>query len=1041
MNLKYKFSAFYYPYTDKLIQQFHRYGIDGILKPNSSNQIGSEGLYLQEGEDTGTNSKFKQIYNPHSTNILGPHPREEFDFSSRGAYSTYNWELFFHNPMLAAERLSQNQKFEEAQKWYHYVFDPTISEGTGYQRFWRLKPFYEVSSRGTIAKLLNTLSNDSSNPEVSDLDDQIRLWQDNPFQPHLIAQMRVMSYMKHTVMKYLDNLIAWGDSLFRQDTMESINEATQLYLLAASILGDRPQGISRKDVTDMSYEDLASTGGFDDFSNKLVQLENGIVGSTVKRSSGISANSNGLASINVLFFCIPSNKKLEEYWDTVADRLFKIRNCQNIDGVERQLALFAPAIDPLALVKAAGRGGSYLEAIRNLNAPLPAYRFQYMIQRALELTGDVKSLGGALLSALEKKDSEMVAGIRNQHELKVLDNLRHAKKLAIEEANQTIETLVQSKDNVTNRLNYYASRKYMNKEERRQLNKLKAAMNIELGLDSLQTLKGALGAIPETSAGANGAFGSPHFALKFGGKTLVSPIEGSIGLIRALSTRERSKANQLSIKAGHIRRKEDWDFQAETARIELKQIDKQIEGAYHRRDIALYELELNEKQANNALEIAEVMETKYTNKELYSWMVSELSKLYFRSYQLALDIAKVAERCFQFERFGTTDSFIEPYNWDSLKKGLLAGDRLNDNLRRMQQAFDQTNQRRLEIKKNVSVAVLNPDAILQLRNTGTCTFDIPEIIFDLDFPGQYKRRIKSVSISIPCILGPNGNLPAKLTLGTNLIRHTFGPNVESDYGRNIISGDDRFSEGRSGGHSIATSTANRDSGLFELNFNDRRYLPFEGAGAISSWTLELPDKEISQFDYETISDVILHIDYEAEDAGKRTDVSTFIKNNINEIVEGKEWANMISLKQQFSSNIISLFDGNTTDFAIKDNHFSYFFRDKEREVTSIDFVAIGKEGVSLAASHGKTVTFKSGDIEHSINLSHDTGLNQLTETISESTGVRLIEGAEPESLSLSEGESVLDLENLTIACDATTFKVDEIEDILMLIHFKAKTVS
>jgi hypothetical protein len=33
--------------------------------------------------------------------------------------------------------------------------------------------------------------------------------------------------------------------------------------------------------------------------------------------------------------------------------------------------------------------------------------------------------------------------------------------------------------------------------------------------------------------------------------------------------------------------------------------------------------------------------------------------------------------------------------------------------------------------------------------------------------------------------------------------------------------------------SIATSHAQNDSGMFELNFRDERYLPFEGAGAIS----------------------------------------------------------------------------------------------------------------------------------------------------------------------------------------------------------------
>jgi hypothetical protein len=39
--------------------------------------------------------------------------------------------------------------------------------------------------------------------------------------------------------------------------------------------------------------------------------------------------------------------------------------------------------------------------------------------------------------------------------------------------------------------------------------------------------------------------------------------------------------------------------------------------------------------------------------------------------------------------------------------------------------------------------------------------------------------------------------------------------------------------------SVATSNAQNDSGLFELNFRDERYLPFEGTGAISSWRLEL----------------------------------------------------------------------------------------------------------------------------------------------------------------------------------------------------------
>ena len=55
--------------------------------------------------------------------------------------------------------------------------------------------------------------------------------------------------------------------------------------------------------------------------------------------------------------------------------------------------------------------------------------------------------------------------------------------------------------------------------------------------------------------------------------------------------------------------------------------------------------------------------------------------------------------------------------------------------------------------------------------------------------------------------------------------------------------------------------------MFELNFRDERYLPFEGAGAISRWRLRLPPVEFQPFDYRTISDVVLHVRYTARDGG------------------------------------------------------------------------------------------------------------------------------------------------------------------------------
>src|SRR6266849_10475826 len=74
-------------------------------------------------------------------------------------------------------------------------------------------------------------------------------------------------------MKYLDNLIAWGDSLFQQDTVEAINEATQRYVLAANILGPRPQRIPPRGTVQPKTFAQLKAAGLDSMGNALVELE------------------------------------------------------------------------------------------------------------------------------------------------------------------------------------------------------------------------------------------------------------------------------------------------------------------------------------------------------------------------------------------------------------------------------------------------------------------------------------------------------------------------------------------------------------------------------------------------------------------------------------------------------------------------------------------------------------------------------------------------------------------------------------------------
>jgi hypothetical protein len=201
-------------------------------------------------------------------------PREEIDFARKGAYSLYNWELFFHIPLLIAVQLSKNQRFAEAQRWFHYVFDPTATDSPikpytpGPERFWRVQPFYDAALRPvqTLEALIG---------EAGGIDEQVAAWQANPFSPHVIARMRVVAYMKAVVMRYIDNLIAWGDQLFRQDTIESINEATQLYVLAAEILGRRPEDIpARARPRAQTFRTLDDRQALNSLSNAVVEIEN-----------------------------------------------------------------------------------------------------------------------------------------------------------------------------------------------------------------------------------------------------------------------------------------------------------------------------------------------------------------------------------------------------------------------------------------------------------------------------------------------------------------------------------------------------------------------------------------------------------------------------------------------------------------------------------------------------------------------------------------------------------------------------------------------
>ncbi|MEQ1844080.1 MAG: insecticidal toxin protein [Nitrospira sp.] len=872
---------------------------------------------------------FDAAYKPNPALVQQPYPVKDLDFTSGGAYSAYNWELFFHVPITIAIHLSKNQRFAEAQRWFHYLFDPTDdSDGPTPERFWKVRPFQTTDVK-KIEEILVNLATGADETLRNETIRSIEAWKDAPFRPHVIARYRQQAYMYKTVMAYLDNLIAWGDSLFRQDTGEAIDEAMMVYVLAANILGPRPLPVPKKGtVRPQTYANLRQD--IKQFGVVMRDVEADIAFDLMPFPTDDSGDDARLATLRsigkALYFCVPRNDKLLSYWDTVADRLFKIRNSLNFQGVFRQLALFEPPIDPAMLARAAAAGLDVGAIINGLNQPLPLVRFQLLVQKAAELCQEVKSLGNNLLSAMEKEDGEAMAVLRAKHERVVMEMVEHVRYGQLQEAIKSKEGLLQTLAIAVQRYTYYERQlgkkadeiekaipelgeldkdsldkmKFAMKEpevglreievdidqdlgasggriisshERREFESLDVATGLREDAANLDMIAKFLSLIPEFGAQAEPM--GVGAAIKFGGQALSTQLSLAADGSRITAERYTHEAGKSAKIGSYARREQDWAFQSNLASGEITQIFKQIRGAEIRQAIAELELKNHRQQMKHAEEIERFLNEegterkgKKTNKALYTWMKREVKGLYGQCFQFAFDVAKKAERALQHE-LGNPELGYLQFGYLAGKEGLLAGEKLYFDIKRMEIAYHDLNQREYELTKHVSLLQVNPLALLQLRATGRCTVMLPEALFDMDGPGHYFRRFKTVAVSIPCVTGPYASVNCTLTLLKSSIRKTQVLR-DSIYAREDAE-DDRFNDYFGSLQSIVTSSAQNDSGLFETNLRDERYLPFENSGVVSEWQLQLPadpsKKDPAQFDYETISDVILHIRYTAREGG------------------------------------------------------------------------------------------------------------------------------------------------------------------------------
>jgi len=655
-----------------------------------------------------------------------------------------------------------------------------------------------------------------------------------------------------------------------------------------------------------------------------------------------------------LHFCIPPNPTLLAYWDTVADRLFKIRNSENILGVVQQLPLFDPPLDPGMLVKAAAAGIDNGGIVSGLNQPLGPVRSLPLIQKALELAGEVRSLGNALLASIEKGDGEQMALLRQSHEIQLQQMVQNVRFLQWKHAQETTTALLKTRASALERYTYYLrligqapdvstvpptltadqreltadnfddayaalvtkydltvarqsysqlqlaggsspsnqsgasgqGQLYLNTNEDAELNThLPTARDSKEAANVSNTVATSLAPIPGVDANLH-FWGIGGTILTFSGTVLSNIAKIGAEILNTAGAYESDQAGIASRTAGYQRRPDEWMLQANLAAHELMQIGRQIIASLIAEQIALHDYKTIQAQVTQAQEVLTFLQGtdqtttagtfvpgKVTNLAFYGWLQNQLSGLYYQYYRFACDTARKAEQTMKKELMRPeldATSFIQFNYWDAGHKGLLSGEALYLDVKRMEMAYHDNNRREIELTRHVSLNQLDPLALLTLKITGSCTVTIPEWLYDRDCPGHYMRRIKNVSVSVPALVGPVTGINCTLSLQKSSIRvsPSLSDGPARPYARDTTQDDSRFVDYFGTGDLIVTSHGTDDGGMFETNLRDDRFLPFEGAGAISTWTLSLPPHpQLRPFDYMTISDVVLHIRYTARVAG------------------------------------------------------------------------------------------------------------------------------------------------------------------------------
>lgn len=539
-------------------------------------------------------------------------------------------------------------------------------------------------------------------------------------------------------------------------------------------------------------------------------------------------------------FCVPPNPAVETARRHAELNLYKIRACRNIAGLELRLEPYAAPTAAEAGPLSIGTGDAIPAATPGSFQPLP-YSYATLVERAKQLVELARQMEASMLAFIETSEQKKYEEIKARQDLALAQASVRLKDLQ----------LVQSLDGVTNA----------------QLQRDRAVIQRDYYgklLSDGWTLNENL-AIAHYYGAAIGYQGAA-VAVGLSVKSFTDWwAQAGSYQAQALST----MAQVFSTYASYERREQEWRFQRQLGEQDVRIGQQQVRLAQDQVQVAGQERAIAGLQVGHAETILDfLVARRFTGSPLYEWMSGVLEGIYSFFLQQATSMAKLAEDQLAFERQERPATFIQDNYWEPPSKGLspdfsppnsdgqvtstrgLTGSaRLLRDLYELDQYAFRTNQRKLQLSETISLAQLDPFAFQRFRATGVLPFATPMNLFDGKFPGHYLRLVRRVRTSVIALIPPTQGIRATLsTTGTS----------------RVVIGKDVFQEValQRGPETVALSSPANATGLFELDVQPELLVPFEGIGVDATWEFRMP-RAANLFDYKTIADVLLTIEYTA----------------------------------------------------------------------------------------------------------------------------------------------------------------------------------